>query len=189
MNFIAWDKAYCLFPAATLLSRSSLTFVDIRSKEAYSKYIKRGFKMSALPLPMSSFPDEFKSGGRWINDSQSWVIDLQPDYLLVKAGIGLKEAKTYAATENMGFTLLLKSPEGPFDSALKRNPAGTHSNYPAIYIQHLLSSVLQNGLVLPLSYNGHESDVKDPFFQIRRSLEAQENIQKDNQCSSGKWDL
>ncbi|EIW56989.1 uncharacterized protein TRAVEDRAFT_81046, partial [Trametes versicolor FP-101664 SS1] len=85
MNVISYEKAYCLFPRATLEERRSLLSWSSqgRSKrraEGLVKYASRGFKMLthlhfaeyATHQPIRSFPLK----PRWIGDTDTWVLSL-----------------------------------------------------------------------------------------------------------------
>ncbi|KAL6307092.1 hypothetical protein BKA93DRAFT_894058 [Sparassis latifolia] len=82
MNAISFEKAYCLFPRATLEERHSL----ISSTQAgasrwraqgIAKYRKRGWRMHyKLPISEDQRNRLFGCGWRWIDDEKSWVIPL-----------------------------------------------------------------------------------------------------------------
>ncbi|RPD52517.1 hypothetical protein L227DRAFT_514713 [Lentinus tigrinus ALCF2SS1-6] len=89
MNVIAFDKAYCLFPRATLEARRSL--ISSSSKGIYrsrgkalSKYIQRGFNVAFSLPPGDQFSRMplFPLGWRWLDDEHTWVI------LLDTTGVG-----------------------------------------------------------------------------------------------------
>ncbi|KAH9899411.1 hypothetical protein C8Q73DRAFT_743368 [Cubamyces lactineus] len=62
MNVISYEKAYCLFPQATLEERISLLMSSCRGRSRYrapgvAKYHKRGFSMITAPSPDDVEPD------------------------------------------------------------------------------------------------------------------------------------
>ncbi len=87
MNIITYEKAYCLFPRATLeehvsLLSSSCKGHSIRREQSINKYTKRGYQMmerirggTVDLLSNRTFP----LGWRWIDDSLSWTIQLDTD--------------------------------------------------------------------------------------------------------------
>ncbi|KAI0703516.1 hypothetical protein C8T65DRAFT_578754, partial [Cerioporus squamosus] len=82
MNVISFEKAYCLFPRATLeerlslLSSSSAGFSK-RRRQSVAKYAIRGFTIiERIPFTDLRSPRLFPLGWRWIDDSSSWVIPL-----------------------------------------------------------------------------------------------------------------
>ncbi|KAI0371470.1 hypothetical protein BV20DRAFT_941761, partial [Pilatotrama ljubarskyi] len=103
MNVISYEKAYCLFPWATLEERRSLLSSSCRGRskrrqEGLAKYARRGFTLISRLYPddieldpasaASSSSSRYRSsprtrkkpafriGWRWIDDSASWVLPL-----------------------------------------------------------------------------------------------------------------
>ncbi|RPD63614.1 hypothetical protein L227DRAFT_496572 [Lentinus tigrinus ALCF2SS1-6] len=83
MNVIAFDKAYCLFPRATLEARCSLLSSSSKGVyrnrgQALAKYIQRGFNMTFSLPPGDQFSrvPMFPLGWRWLDDDNTWVIRL-----------------------------------------------------------------------------------------------------------------
>ena len=84
MNIITHDKAYCLFPRATLDERramSHLSPVDWNDRSqslVYDKYTARGYDLLHI------MPDDLKPGGsfadgrRSVGDKKSWVLPILP---------------------------------------------------------------------------------------------------------------
>ncbi|KAI0323629.1 hypothetical protein GY45DRAFT_1264285, partial [Cubamyces sp. BRFM 1775] len=82
MNAISYEKAYCLYPRATLEDRCSLLSWSSQGRakrraEGIQKYSARGFRMLTLPdwdvhTPNRSFP----SITRWFGDCHAWTISL-----------------------------------------------------------------------------------------------------------------
>lgn len=80
MNIISYERAYCLFPRATLEYRVSLLTSRGRdgsgqSEESIDKYSKRGFCMIDH-IPDDTYRRAFPVGCRWVDDSTSWVLPL-----------------------------------------------------------------------------------------------------------------
>ncbi|KAF7901744.1 uncharacterized protein EAF01_007043 [Botrytis porri] len=79
INFITWNKAYCLFPNA--LSQHKLisfeTTDTARAKpNSSSDYVKRGWTLDKTWTAEMGRYDETRVGFRRIGDSQTWKIDL-----------------------------------------------------------------------------------------------------------------
>lgn len=85
MNVISYEKAYCLFPLATLEGRVSLLSYSShgrseRRARGAAKYTARGFRLvdflshTELAFPHEAVP--FSFGPRWVGDSDTWVIPL-----------------------------------------------------------------------------------------------------------------
>ncbi|KAI0658618.1 hypothetical protein C8Q70DRAFT_1045595 [Cubamyces menziesii] len=67
MNVISYEKAYCLFPQATLEERISLLTSSCRGRSRHrapgvAKYHKRGFCMITAPAPDDVEPDPMSAG-------------------------------------------------------------------------------------------------------------------------------
>lgn len=88
MNIISYEKAYCLFPLATVESRRSLLSWSsqgrsTRRKEGLIKYRNRHFSMeqflhsSEILPPIPKMP--FILGPRWLGDPDTWVIKLNTE--------------------------------------------------------------------------------------------------------------
>ncbi|PPQ73942.1 hypothetical protein CVT24_012550 [Panaeolus cyanescens] len=87
MNIITHNRAYCLYPRATLEENRSFVLKhpeiqERRSEGAIQKYRRRGFAMqygldSELDFSRRSSP--FFVGRRYVGDSLCWVIDLRGD--------------------------------------------------------------------------------------------------------------
>ncbi|KAI0715519.1 hypothetical protein C8T65DRAFT_644040 [Cerioporus squamosus] len=82
MNVVSFEKAYCLFPRATLEARLSLLSSScagrsMRRQTSVAKYVARGFTITErIPPQDLRLPYLFPLGWRWIDDSTSWVIPL-----------------------------------------------------------------------------------------------------------------
>lgn len=82
MNIISFEKAYCLFPHATLEEHRSI-LVSCSPSRPYSaqlrtcmrKYEARGWTFSEYTDVYQHDP-AFHLGERWISDNMSWVIPL-----------------------------------------------------------------------------------------------------------------
>lgn len=79
MNAISYEKAYCLFPRATLEQRRSVLSFDgppsDRIEQCVQKYQQRGWIFCDY-RDLSHSDPAFHTGERWINDKLSWVIPL-----------------------------------------------------------------------------------------------------------------
>jgi hypothetical protein len=60
MNFISWNKAYCIFPRATLLFHETvpLWFTHSCYSELHQKYSRRGWRMRTEPVAFFRNPQE-----------------------------------------------------------------------------------------------------------------------------------
>lgn len=85
MNFITHDKAYCLFPQATLEERRALTYLDPSfgsegEKNTYHKYVGRGWELRDS-LTRDEFDDPYSSfarGTRFVGDGKCWTLPVLP---------------------------------------------------------------------------------------------------------------
>lgn len=80
MNVISFEKAYCLFPRATLEDRRSIVTLRYNPEpgvlqNCIEKYEERGWSFENFRDVYQQDP-AFYLGDRWINDSMSWVIPL-----------------------------------------------------------------------------------------------------------------
>ncbi|KAI0436020.1 hypothetical protein F4803DRAFT_557410 [Xylaria telfairii] len=57
MNFISWNKAYCVFPRATLLFGETVTLASQRDEyvELHKKYSRRGWRLRTVPIFLGDF--------------------------------------------------------------------------------------------------------------------------------------
>lgn len=94
VNLITHDKAYCIFPKATLVHRHGVLqrFSGVRHlPAAVDKYRARGFHI----VPRASLDQAFAShatlpfGRRSVSDAQSWEIPWEPVLPLPKSTIEL----------------------------------------------------------------------------------------------------
>ena len=82
MNVISFDRAYCLFPRATLDERLSLVCTSRQDdviEAVYQKYAARGWSMiwSVDDIErVTPDPALRVNQCRWINDGNAWSIDL-----------------------------------------------------------------------------------------------------------------
>ncbi|KAI0349679.1 hypothetical protein OH77DRAFT_1490395 [Trametes cingulata] len=90
MNVISFERAYCIFPLATLERRVSLLAYSSQGRstrrvEGLDKYTARGFHMLAyLPLADLVLPHKlapFTFGPRWLGDRDTWVIKLDTTHI------------------------------------------------------------------------------------------------------------
>ncbi|PPQ72160.1 hypothetical protein CVT24_002411 [Panaeolus cyanescens] len=85
MNIITSNKAYCLYPRATLVDKRSLVvrrpdFLEQRSADAIHKYHQRGYSMEYIvenERDISSPRSAYCVGPRSVGDSKCWVLDIQ----------------------------------------------------------------------------------------------------------------
>lgn len=82
INVISYEKAYCLFPRATLHEHRSL-LINADSTDSAEETVtlqERGFEMfdylTARELLSNHASSSIVFGWRWIDDSASWVINL-----------------------------------------------------------------------------------------------------------------
>ncbi|KAI0684139.1 hypothetical protein BC835DRAFT_1293861 [Cytidiella melzeri] len=78
MNVISWDRAYCLYPRATLEDRTSLLVrrYGVLIRNIVTKYTARGWAF-IYSCPASRRKDlALTFVPRWIGDGRSWVIKL-----------------------------------------------------------------------------------------------------------------
>ncbi|TGO47382.1 hypothetical protein BCON_0280g00090 [Botryotinia convoluta] len=79
INFITWNKAYCLFPNA-LAEHKLVSFetndIDRAKPNSSSDYVKRGWTLDTTwAAEMGRIP-QIEAGFRRIGDSKTWKIDL-----------------------------------------------------------------------------------------------------------------
>lgn len=82
MNVITFNRAYCLYPRATLEERLSLVCTDRRGDElevVFDKYRERGWSMLSSCTGWTIEPS-FTDIPRWIDDGHTWSIPLQYDF-------------------------------------------------------------------------------------------------------------
>ncbi|KAG8772222.1 hypothetical protein FRB91_003552 [Serendipita sp. 411] len=154
MNLIAHDRAYSLFPRATFIKRTGVTFGNSGRLEsvtkAYNKYMMRNFKISRDPLPPSSRNPLLVYGDRWIGDRQSWTIAL--DTAGVTIPYWVKEANDYLGLPLLacqGFSVRNTQPRQP----TVQNPAPKHYQNGDVLLTFELvcCTILRLPLVLPIS--------------------------------------
>lgn len=80
---ISWDRAYSLYPRATLEDHTGLylrpdTHED-HKKEIIAKYEKRGWTFCMSRGDLEKHDRAFTNAIRWIGDSESWIIKLDLD--------------------------------------------------------------------------------------------------------------
>ncbi|KIM24573.1 hypothetical protein M408DRAFT_26868 [Serendipita vermifera MAFF 305830] len=180
MNFITWDRAYSLFPSATFLHRSCLTFGDVdkepRLHDIYHKYWARGFRIPAQPFLTTEIAKLFKWGVRTIDDRHSWVIKLNTQELLAAINQDDTAFTPPPTHQTAGFTLLNRGGVWHGRGDLRRNP--DHTKYrdrqAAIYYRELYSPALKSALTLPYT----DPQKTDPFFHIWSVVQAQEAFEK-----------
>ena len=86
MNVIAYDRAYCLYPRATLEERLSLvttTRADDVIDEVWDRYTHRGWTIihDRDVIPTLTTDICLRAGfARWINDGFAWSIALPVDF-------------------------------------------------------------------------------------------------------------
>ena len=83
MNIITFDKAYCLYPRATLEERISLVCTDRQDEvieRVYERYSRRGWSIIRTLGELASKTADPALGKttRWVNDGFSWTISLPP---------------------------------------------------------------------------------------------------------------
>lgn len=179
MNFITWDRAYSLFPSATFLHHSALTFGDAekdpRLPTVYDKYWQRGFRVSASPFITTDLAKHFKWGGRRIDDEQSWVIELNTEELFA-ASDGLdRDESIYQYTHmTAGFTLLNQDQNKYLRSDVRRNPdRSSYMESQAVILYRVVDSLtLRSALILPLV--SEESSL----WNIPHLINAQERFER-----------
>lgn len=80
MNVIAFDRAYCMYPKATLETREALITRPhgFQVEKAIQKYSDRGWKMvRRFPITQYNIAvSAFGCGARYIEDEHSWSIPL-----------------------------------------------------------------------------------------------------------------
>lgn len=105
MNVISYEKAYCLFPRATLENRVTTVFSDIKITDGIvdcmRKYSRRGWTFHEGSTLRHS-DRAFAATGRMIDDSLSWVIPLDTT--------GLSPSKSFPAHSKSRLTQLAHDP-------------------------------------------------------------------------------
>lgn len=81
MNLITYDKAYCLYPRATLEERLSLITTDRKGDKiegVYDRYRQRGWTIHKNLKKMTSTTSDpaFRVRWRWVQDGLTWSIAL-----------------------------------------------------------------------------------------------------------------
>lgn len=85
LNVIAFDKAYCLYPRATLEERITLvctTRHDEIIEDVYARYIRRGWFLirGFRSVPFYSSDPALSHFARYIDDGLSWSIPLVHEF-------------------------------------------------------------------------------------------------------------
>lgn len=81
MNFIAYDKAYSLYPKRTFITRQSLVLTDriLQSENALQKYETRGWVIVyAAKKMVNDSKSRFGAKTRQVGDSKCWTIPILP---------------------------------------------------------------------------------------------------------------
>lgn len=169
MNFISWDAAYSMFPNATFLRHTCLTFGETNSPfvsdRIHAKYWRRGFKISAIALPVHSKsppdpsrPDTFidkdtgiQFGERFVGDRNMWKIPLNTSGLL--DGGEAAKARLYSdCLHSNGFSLLTHNIPPSMDT--QRNPGSLYykegAQTPVIFFKIISSMTLKTQFILPV---------------------------------------
>ncbi|KAH8092522.1 hypothetical protein BXZ70DRAFT_898119 [Cristinia sonorae] len=82
MNVISYEKAYCIYPRATLHEHCSLNnelYSSPTRPEALQKYTTRGFKFCRSLRHIADIDLGFRVAGRYIGDSLCWTLSLNTD--------------------------------------------------------------------------------------------------------------
>jgi hypothetical protein len=167
MNFIAHDAAYALFPNATFLRRTCLTFGDgmewsSNPRSIYDKYSSRGFNISSIPAfrftsPRSGIPsDETKGiqfGDRFIGGKSSWIIPFDTAELAQTNDVN-DGAYSLSTLRNNSFSLLPNIPakDSFREPSITRNPPSHPSTVPIIIFKNVKSKSLGGNIVLSPKY-------------------------------------
>ncbi len=82
MNFIAYDKAYSLYPRATFVKKEALNITTNGSGQeaGRQKYADRGWKLKDFVTSYDATTPKsgFSTVLRWMGDSKTLVVPLQP---------------------------------------------------------------------------------------------------------------
>ncbi len=114
LNVISYEKVYCLFPRATLHDHTSLV-LNTGGPEYITRRIDiaetrmRGFSMIEeleTEQLLDPHPSPFAFGWRWIDDSNTWVINLDTrDVALPPPSNPESSARTHDPVNVCGFLL------------------------------------------------------------------------------------
>jgi hypothetical protein len=85
MNIITHDRAYCLFPRATLEEQRAMSHLspisphDVFEAGTYRKYTERGYDLLHItPEDLDSIKGCFPIGNRFIGDEKCWTLPVLP---------------------------------------------------------------------------------------------------------------
>ncbi|KAI0349669.1 hypothetical protein OH77DRAFT_1424455 [Trametes cingulata] len=139
LNIISYERAYCMYPRATLHDRRSL-LVRASGKEwrgradELEEMIDRGYDVvDTLFHEDFNLPDEhrcFTLGWRWIDDPFAWVIDFEVglDIALPPPANSLSSARTHDPVAICGFALRCGPDEEPYmEFVVIKGPAVEYS--------------------------------------------------------------
>jgi hypothetical protein len=112
LNFITWNKAYCLFPQATLQEKEAylLCGPEVRDEITWEDFADDGLKSTGLAWPTLD-PSKQKhpiTSRRRIGDAQTLVVEFNTD------GVAIPE-KPDAVIESSVFQLVVVEPTDPED--------------------------------------------------------------------------
>jgi len=169
MNFICWDAAYSMFPSATFLRHTCLTFGESYSSNVsdtiHAKYWRRGFKIPAIALPVHSkgppdpsHPERFidrdtgiQFGERFVGDRNMWRIPLNTSGLLDKDEAAKAQLYSDCLRAN-GFNLLTHNIPPSEDT--QRNPGRLFytdgAQTPVLFFKIISSMTLETQFILPI---------------------------------------
>ncbi len=116
INVISYEKAYCLFPRPTLHDHVALILnterifhpqirrVEIDNIEARGFKVVQGVPLERLVSPYPGSP--FALGWRWIDDSETWVVNFDTHDVTLPPPANLaSSARTHDPVAVCGFSL------------------------------------------------------------------------------------
>lgn len=114
LNVISYERAYCLYPRATLHERRAL-LIHPQDGDQWTEILiknitQRGYEVIEVPdmpeLAISTPDVSFVLGWRWIDDSSAWVIDLDTvDVTPPPAANDLSSSRTHDPVAICNFSL------------------------------------------------------------------------------------
>lgn len=183
MNLITHEKAYCLFPQATLEERRSLTYLHPVSaiepdQIAYDKYSERGWDL-VNGITRDEFDDPYSSfarGTRFVSDRKCWTLPIQP----------LREDLLESNVEINSFAL-------EYDENLRPVFSSSHLDLdelqqPYVLLEEDADYIMEN-LALPYIYQDHRDRSEETDIDVGNDEHHAEKLTAKNDDYRGSLEM